>query len=620
MSAIDEKKGEDSHPVAKTTSISDIEKEYRGDGTDLVPGNSPIVLPARIWLVAFVEFAERWTYYGTVNVFTNYMRAPLPPGSKDGRVIFDKEEGVAGALGLGTQKAFAIRTFNSFWVYCTPFVGAFVADLKLGRYYTILVFSLVCLAGHIILVGSASPSSIAKPDTALGLLVFSIVIMGLGAGAIKSCVSPLIAEQYTGKLRKETLASGEVVIKSPALTYQSVYLWFYLFINAGACGAISASFLARDNGYWSAYLVPTCIFVLVPGVLFFGKKFYVITPPRGSILLETLRVVKLALGKRWSFNPIALIKNIKGDDFWDVAKPSFYEAGSVPAAITWDDEFVGEVSRTVKACYVFLFFPFYWLCYSQIDNNLSVVSAALTLHGTPNDLVQNLNPITLIVFIPIFDLVIYPFMRKMKINFSPVKRIAVGFWIAGLAMIYAAVLEKYIYETSPCHDNLPSECTDAEKNPLPSHINVWVVAGPYMLVALSEIFASITSLEYAFTKAPKRMRSVVMAFSQFQSALSSALNFALVAVNVENKFTWLFGSFAVVAFCIGILFIILFRGLDKAEAKLNAIGTGDREGFAGETKEMTTGLHGARVEDRPADLNVHNAAEAIVHPRRSGEA
>jgi hypothetical protein len=53
--------------------------------------------------------------------------------------------------------------------------------------------------------------------------------------------------------------------------------------------------------------------------------------------------------------------------------------------------------------------------------------------------------------------------------------------------------------------------------------------------------------EYAFTKAPKRMKSVVMAFSQLQTALASALNFALVSVNVEDKFEWLFASFAITA-------------------------------------------------------------------------
>lgn len=39
-----------------------------------------------------------------------------------------------------------------------------------------------------------------------------------------------------------------------------------------------------------------------------------------------------------------------------------YSEGQMPAKMTWDDEFVGEVSRTLNACTVFLFFPFYWLC------------------------------------------------------------------------------------------------------------------------------------------------------------------------------------------------------------------------------------------------------------------
>jgi len=110
--------------------------------------------------------------------------------------------------------------------------------------------------------------------------------MGLGAGAIKSNVSPLMAEQYTGKIRKKVLKSGETVIISPALTYQRIYMYFYAAINLGSTAAISAAFIARDHGYWVAFLVPTIIFVIVPIVLLFGNKLYVKTPPRGSVILE----------------------------------------------------------------------------------------------------------------------------------------------------------------------------------------------------------------------------------------------------------------------------------------------------------------------------------------------
>lgn len=83
-------------------------------------------------------------------------------------------------------------------------------------------------AGHIILVGTSVPSSLAHPNGALAGLIVAIIIMGIGAGSIKANVSPMIAEQYTGKLRKKTLPSGEVVIISPALTYQRIYMCKHL--------------------------------------------------------------------------------------------------------------------------------------------------------------------------------------------------------------------------------------------------------------------------------------------------------------------------------------------------------------------------------------------------------
>ncbi|KAJ7263676.1 peptide/h+ symporter protein [Mycena haematopus] len=592
-------------PAAEDVSLSDDPKRTSDtDSNDSILENSDGVtqhdiatlrhvrdrIPWPAFSVAVVEFAERWTYYGTTNLYNNYIRAPLPPGSTNGSVArADRAFGVAGALGKGQEKSFAIRTagttFNTFFVYVTPFLGAIIADTKWGRYKTICVFTAVIFLGHIILVASATPASLQNPNTSLGLLVLAIFVMAVGAGSIKANVAPLIADQYTGKMRKETLPTGEVIIVSPSLTIESIYLYFYMAINLGSTGAISASFLARDNGFWVAYLVPTCVFAVVPIVLFSCRKYYVVTPPRGSILLETFRVILLCLAVRWSWNPIITWRNIRRPGFWDPAKPSSYKGGEIPARITWDDEFVGEVYRTIEACKVFLFFPIYWLCYSQIDGNLGTVAAGMTLDGnsgTPNDLIKNLDPISIVIMVPIFERLIYPSLRKMGIHFSPIKRITAGFVVAGLAMVYSAVLEKYLYDRSPCNNHQPSACTTANGEPNAAPLNVWIVAGPYILVAISEIFASITSLEYAYTKAPKRMKSVVAAFSALQTALASALNFALTAVNVEQRFEWLFASFAITAIIFAGIFYWTFRDLDKRETELNLIGTGERDGFVGE--------------------------------------
>lgn len=125
----------------------------------------------------------------------------------------------------------------------------------------------------------------------------------------------------------------------------------------------------------------------------------------------------------------------------------------------------------------------------------------MELHGVPNDIINNLNPITLIIFIPIMDQIVYPAIRKMGFNFTPIKRIYLGYILASMAMVSATVIQYYIYKMSPC-GNHPSGCDK------PAPINVWVQSVPYVLIGFSEIFASITGYEYAFTKAPKNMKSL----------------------------------------------------------------------------------------------------------------
>ena len=66
-------------------------------------------------------------------------------------------------------------------------------------------------------------------------------------------------------------------------------------------------------------------------------------------------------------------------------------------------------------------------------------------------------------------------------------------------------------------------CTDAAGNVLTSDLNVWIQTGSYVLIAFSEILASITGLEYAFTKAPANMKSLVMAVFLFMTAIANAL-------------------------------------------------------------------------------------------------
>ncbi|KAG9220199.1 hypothetical protein CCMSSC00406_0007106 [Pleurotus cornucopiae] len=526
-------------------------------------------IPWSAYMIALVELAERFSFYGSTVVFTNYIQQPLPDGSHTGA---GGPIGQSGALGLGQRTSTGLSTFFQFWCYITPLVGAFIADTRLGRYETVCWSVGLSIIGHIILIVSGVPGVVDKPG-AIGAFVVALIVMGLGTGGFKANISPLVAEQYRRtKLFVVTRESGERVIVDPALTVSRIYMYFYLFINIGALiGQITMTYAEKYIGFWLAYTLPTVVFMISPIALFVGRKRYIRSPPTGSVLATALRLWRYAARGRWSFNPVKTFRQLTADDFWENAKPSSVVArgNEKPRWMTFDDIWVDEVRRGLKACSVFCWFPLYWLTYNQLNNNLTSQAATMSTHGLPNDILSNLDPLALIIFIPIFDRFVYPGLRRLGINFSALKKITAGFFTGAAAMIWAAVVQHYIYKTSPC-GNFAADC----KAPNVSPLNVWIQSGSYILIAFSEIFASITGLEYAFTKAPKNMRSLVMAVFLFASAIASALGEAFVALSADPLLVWNYGTMAVIATISGAVLWWLVRDLDRREDELNNMAEG----------------------------------------------
>jgi proton-dependent oligopeptide transporter, POT family len=312
----------------------------------------------------------------------------------------------------------------------------------------------------------------------------------------------MMAEQLVAKpIHVETLKSGERIIIDPALTTQRMFMYFYLFINIGSIvGQITMVYAERYVGFWLAFTLPTVMFCLCPLVLIAFHNKYNQRPPTGSVLGKSMSLIRFALKGKVSANLGQTYRNIKSDNFWNDVKPS--RVADKPKWMTFDDLWVDEVARGVKAIAVFTFYPLFWLAYNQIDSNLVSQANTMDLAGVPNDLVNNLNPLGIIIMIPILDNVVYPLLRKFKIRFSPLKRMCAGFFMACAGMIWAAVVQHYIYTKGACGEYMNTCDT-------PAPINVWVQAGSYILIGLAEIFASITGLEYAYTKAPANMKSLV---------------------------------------------------------------------------------------------------------------
>jgi hypothetical protein len=85
------------------------------------------------------------------------------------------------------------------------------------------------------------------------------------------------------------------------------------------------------------------------------------------------------------------------------------------------------------------------------------------------------------VCIPLFNYILYPFLRRKGINFSPVRRVAAGLLLATLTMAVGAILQWQVYAQSPC-GYFATKCTGVTKIP------VWVQIPIFSLPAIMEIF------------------------------------------------------------------------------------------------------------------------------------
>jgi POT family proton-dependent oligopeptide transporter len=93
-------------------------------------------IPVKVFTIAFVELVERFSYYGCVQVFTNFIQQ-ANPGTATGKALDPSAaDAQPGALGMGQRASTGLTTFNQFWNYVTPLVGAWIADTYLGQYHS----------------------------------------------------------------------------------------------------------------------------------------------------------------------------------------------------------------------------------------------------------------------------------------------------------------------------------------------------------------------------------------------------------------------------------------------------------------------------------------------------
>ncbi|XP_057621043.1 solute carrier family 15 member 2 [Chionomys nivalis] len=356
--------------------------------------------PLSIAFIVVNEFCERFSYYGMKAVLTLYFLYFLHWNEDTSTSVY--------------------HAFSSL-CYFTPILGAAIADSWLGKFKTIIYLSLVYVLGHVFKSLGAIPILGGKTlHTILSLIGLSLI--ALGTGGIKPCVAAFGGDQFEEKHAEARTR------------YFSV---FYLSINAGSLISTFITPMLRgdvkcfgEDCYALAFGVPGLLMVVALVVFAMGSKMYRKPPPEGNIVAQVIKCIWFAISNRF--------RNRSGD----IPKRQHW--------LDWASEkypkhLIVDVKALTRVLFLYIPLPMFWALLDQQGSRWTLqankMDGDLGFFVLQPDQMQVLNPFLVLVFIPLFDLVIYRLISKCRINFSSLRKMAVGMILASLAFAVAALVE-----------------------------------------------------------------------------------------------------------------------------------------------------------------------------------
>ncbi|KAJ4356477.1 peptide transporter ptr2 [Didymosphaeria variabile] len=233
-----------------------------------------------------------------------------------------------------------------------------------------------------------------------------------------------------------------------------------------------------------------------------------------------------------------------------------------------------------------LAFIVFYICFDQMQNNLISQSAQMETGSTPNDMLPAMNQVGCILFTPLIHHVIYPLLHKRHIYLKPITRITIGFGFVVASMAYAAIVQSAIYSTGPCYDH-PRTCSSVA-NREPNHVNIWLQAPVFFLIAMGEVWAYVTALEIAYSHAPKNMKSMIQAIFPLMAGIGSASAMGLTPITHDPNLVIFYASLAGAMAITTVVFWLVFRKHDENDAEDN-------------TDKYTEGAQTPYMENSPRD-------------------
>ncbi|XP_014274045.1 peptide transporter family 1 isoform X4 [Halyomorpha halys] len=360
--------------------------------------------PKSVFFIIVNEFCERFCYYGMRGVLALYLKDSLQYSENNATIIY-----------------------HMFVMLCyfSPVFGGIMADAWLGKYNTILYVSLIYAAGNIVLsFGSVEALSIPHKE----LSILGLILIAVGTGGIKPCVSSFGGDQF--------------VLPQQERQLQRFFSVFYFSINAGS---VLSSFLtpmlreyhclgSNEDCYPLAFGLPAALMIASVVIFIMGSPMYKKNSPQGNIAIQVSGCISHAVA-----NKIGSKENKK--HWLDYAEDRY------------NSKLIADIKVLLRIIYLFTPTIVFWALYDQQGSKwtfqASRMNGDLGWFTIQPDQMQTLNSVLVLIFIPLFESVVYPILAKLRLVRTSLQKLVVGGFLAALAFLLSGILELRIQQENP---------------------------------------------------------------------------------------------------------------------------------------------------------------------------
>lgn len=165
---------------------------------------------------------------------------------------------------------------------------------------------------------------------------------------------------------------------------------------------------------------------------------------------------------------------------------------------------------------------------------------------------------------------VYPLLRKWGIKWGAISRMTFGFALCTFGSIGFAILQYYVYQSSPCGYDATTCASIVPKgeNSL-SDVSYALYSIPIIVTAISEIFVNVTAYGIAYSRSPKNMKGLVASINLFMTAISAAIGLATAPAIRDPFLVWAFAGPTICGGVVTVVFWFTFKHIDKEEFVIN---------------------------------------------------